>query len=83
MYACKRYDVRNHAGCSNKAGIFEPFHSIAGKTHKEPTKAGLNVCFLARFEREAFERAIGRERIEAGTVGNVIWHSADVICHRV
>ena len=38
--------------------------------------------FLARFEREAFERAIVRERIEASTCGNVIWHSANMISHR-
>ena len=38
--------------------------------------------FLARFEREAFERAIGRERIEASMGGNVIWHWANVITHR-
>ena len=41
-----------------------------------------HTWFLARFEREAFERAIGRERIEAGKGGNVIWHSANVISHR-
>ena len=40
------------------------------------------LCFLARFEREAFERAFGRERIEASTGGNVIWHSANMISHR-
>ena len=39
-------------------------------------------CFLARFEREAFERAIGRERIEASNVGNVICHSVNMIAHR-
>ena len=38
--------------------------------------------FLARFEREAFERAIGRERIVAGKGDNVIWHSANMISHR-
>ena len=44
-----------------------------------PSREGL---FLARFEREAFERAIGRERIEAGKGDNVIWHSANMIRHR-
>ena len=42
----------------------------------------LECSFLARSECEAFERAIGRERIEASTGGNVIWHSANMISNR-
>ena len=30
------------------------------------------LLFLARFECEAFERAIGRERIEASTIGQCV-----------
>ena len=42
-----------------------------------------SVQFLARFKREAFERAIGREGIEeSSTVANVIWYrSAKMITH--
>ena len=44
--------------------------------------AAAGGLFLARFEREAFERAIGRGRIEASTVDNVIEHSDNMISHR-
>ena len=47
----------------------------------EATGQARCCMFLDRFECEAFERAIGRERIEASTSSNVIWHSANMIAH--